>query len=121
MRKLLFALFVLVVVLVVVDRVAVAVAERKISDRVASAYGLPARPGVRIEGFPFLTQVLAGTYHTVDIDVASVLAGGVRVTGLDTRFTGVHASIAQVLGRSAGPAGLHISATGRDVHFATNG
>jgi hypothetical protein len=139
-----------------------------------------------------LAQVLSGSYHTVSVDVPSVLAGGVRVIRLDTRLTGVHASLAQVLGRSpdpvtaqaatatatvplsalrtglprgvtlrqagrrldvagvvhylgvavpysatvqpsalplhlrissvrVGPAGLHISAAGRDVHFATGG
>jgi hypothetical protein len=62
----------------------------------------------------------------------------VRVTRLDTRFTGVRVSLAQVLGRSpepvtaqaatatatvplSGSAGLHISATGRDVQFAAGG
>ncbi len=103
MRKLLFALLAVVVLLVTADRVATAVAERKISDRLASAYGLPAKPGVGIAGFPFLTQVLSGSYHTVSIDVPSVMAGGVRVTGLYARFTGVRASLAQVLGRSPEP------------------
>ena len=103
MRKLLFALLAVLVLLVAADRIAVTVAERTISDRVASAYGLPAKPGVGIAGFPFLTQVLSGTYHTVNIDVPSVLAGGVRVTRLDARFTGVRASLAQVLGRSPEP------------------
>ena len=103
MRKLLFTLLALIVVLVAADRIAVAVAEDKISDRLASAYGLPARPGVGIAGFPFLTQVLSGSYHTVSVNVPSVQAGGVRVTRLDTRFTGVRASLAQVLGRSPDP------------------
>jgi hypothetical protein len=103
MRKLLFALLAMIVLLVVTDRIAAAVAERKISDRLASAYGLPAKPGVGIAGFPFLTQVLSGTYHTVNIDVPSVMAGRVRVARLDTRFTGVRASLAQVLGRSPEP------------------
>jgi hypothetical protein len=103
MRKLLLTLLALIVLLVAADRIAVAVAEDKISDRLASAYGLPARPGVGIAGFPFLTQVLSGAYHTVSVDVPSVQAGGVRVTRLDTRFTGVRASLAQVLGRSPDP------------------
>jgi hypothetical protein len=103
MRKLLLALLALIVLFVAADRIAAAVAERKISDRVASAYGLPAKPGVGIAGFPFLTQVLSGTYQTVNIDVPSVMAGGVRVTRLDARFTGVRASLAQVLGRSPDP------------------
>ena len=60
MRKILIALFVMIIVLVVADRIALLIAERKISDRVASAYDLPAKPGVSIAGFPFLTQVAAG-------------------------------------------------------------
>ena len=52
MRKLLFTLLALIVVLVAADRIAVAVAEDKISDRLASAYGLPARPWCGYRGFP---------------------------------------------------------------------
>lgn len=118
MRKLLFALLAVIVLLIAADRVAVAVAERKVSDRVASAYGLPARPGVHIAGFPFLTQVLAGSYPTVHIDVPSVLAGGVRVTRLDTTFTGVHASLAQLLGRGAGPVTAQAAAATGTVPLA---
>jgi hypothetical protein len=112
MRKILIALFVMIIVLVVADRIALLIAERKISDRVASAYDLPAKPGVSIAGFPFLTQVVAGKYHSVDIRVRSVTADGVPVTGLDARLTGVRASIAQLLGRSPEPVtAQHASAT----------
>ena len=52
MRKILIALFVMIIVLVVADRIALLIAERKISDRVASAYDLPAKPGVSIAAFP---------------------------------------------------------------------
>jgi LmeA-like phospholipid-binding len=156
MRKLLFALLAVIVLLIAADRVADAVAERKVSDRVAGGYGLPAKPGVRIAGFPFLTQVLAGSYPAVHIDVPGVLAGGVRYSATvqprasaagstltprqvqvgrtdrgpartlagRLRFTvplgalPLHLQLSSV---RVSPAGLHISATGRDVHFATGG
>jgi LmeA-like phospholipid-binding len=96
MRKLLFALLAVVVLLIAADRVAGAVAERKASDRVASAYGLPAKPGVRIAAFPFPTQVLGRGAEPVTAQAAAA-TGPVPL------------------------AGLHIPATGRDVHFATDG
>jgi hypothetical protein len=116
MRKILIALFVMIIVLVVADRIALLIAERKISDRVASAYDLPAKPGVSIAGFPFLTQVVAGKYHSVDIRVRSVTADGVPVTGLGT--LPLHLKVTSV---RVEPAGLRISAAGQDVHFAATG
>lgn len=102
----------MIIVLVIADRIAVIIAEHKISDRVASAYDLPAKPGVSIAGFPFLTQVVAGKYHSVDIRVRSLTADGVPVTGLDARLTGVRASVAQLLGRSREPVtAAHASAS----------
>jgi hypothetical protein len=101
MRKVLIAVIVLIIVLVAADRIAVLVAERQISDRVASAYSLPAKPGVSIKGFPFLTQVAAGKYQQVDISVPHVAAGGVTVSNLDARFTEVDAPVSAVLGHGA--------------------
>jgi LmeA-like phospholipid-binding len=89
--------------LAAVDRGAAALAGRRLGERVAGAYRLPGRPQVRVAGFPFLTQVLGGKYRAVDISVPSVAAGGVEVTGLDARVTGVRASVAQLLGRQSGP------------------
>jgi len=106
------ALSVTVIVLVIADRIAVVVAEHKISGRLAAAYRLPARPGVHIASFPFLTQVVAGKYRSVDIRVGSITADGVPVTGLDARLTGVRASISQLRGRSSEPVtAAHASAT----------
>ena len=85
MRKLLFPLLAAIILLVAADRIAVAVAERKVSDRVASAYGL--------------------------------LAGRLRFT-VPLGALPLHLRISSV---RVSPAGLHISATGRDVHFATDG
>ncbi len=102
MRKLLIALAVLVVLFVAADRISVAIAENRISDRIAAAYGLPSKPGVTIGGFPFLTQVAAGDYGHVDVSAGRVQADGATLRNLRVQFTGVHASLSQVLGR--GPA-----------------
>ena len=98
MRKLVIALAVFAVLLVAADRIGVAVAENQISDRVATAYGLSAKPGVTIAGFPFLTQVVGGDYQEIDVSVGQVQAGGATLHNLTVRLTGVHASVSQVLG-----------------------
>ncbi len=101
MRKLTAVLLVVAIICVIADRLAVAVAQRQIGSRVAQAYELRARPGVRIRGFPFLTQVVAGHYGAVDVWMNSVVAGGVTLSRLDARFTGVRAPLNQVLGQGA--------------------
>lgn len=117
MRKLLVALAVLVVLFVLfvaADRISVAIAENKISDRIAAAYALPSKPQVSIGGFPFLTQVVAGEYGQVDVTASRVQAGGATLRNLRVRFTGVHASLSQVLGH--GPTSITASrATGSAV------
>lgn len=101
MRKLLIALLVLAVLFVAGDRIAAAVAENEVAGRVAAAYDLPARPHVTVQGFPFLTQALLGNYSEIDVSAASVRSDGVVLTDLHARFTGVHASLSQMLGHGA--------------------
>ena len=98
MRKLLIGLVALAVLLIAADRISVAVAENQISDRLTSAYGLPDKPGVTITGFPFLTQVVAGDYHQIELSASQVPAGSATLRDLSVRLTGVHATVSQVLG-----------------------
>jgi hypothetical protein len=100
MRKFLIALVSLVVLLVVLDRAGLFIAQREIGSRVQSAYGLPARPGVSIQGFPFLTQVASGNYQQIDVSIKSASAGGVRLDNIDATFTGVHAPLSLLFGQS---------------------
>jgi LmeA-like phospholipid-binding len=102
MRKFLVILVVLVALLIVLDRAGLLIAEREIGTRVESAYHLPARPGVTIHGFPFLTQVASGHYQEVDVSIGQASAGGVHVRDLHVRFTGVRASLSLLLGQDAG-------------------
>jgi DUF2993 family protein len=57
---------VVLALLVAADRVAAAAAERTIATR-TERYGFIGKPAVRVEGFPFLTQLRAGRLDRVDI------------------------------------------------------
>jgi hypothetical protein len=102
MRKFLVALVILVIVLVVIDRAGLFIAERQIATRVQSSYKLAARPGVSIQGFPFLTQVASGSYHQINISVASYDNSGVQLHDINAQFTDVHASLSLLLGQDSG-------------------
>src|SRR4051794_2547524 len=65
LRPLLITLVVLGILFVAADRIAVAVAESQVADRVQQSQGLTGKPDVDIKGFPFLTQVLAGNLQNV--------------------------------------------------------
>ncbi|HLX46894.1 MAG TPA: DUF2993 domain-containing protein [Streptosporangiaceae bacterium] len=144
MRKFLVALVILAVVLVVLDRAGLFIAQREIGSRVQSAYGLPARPGVSVQGFPFLTQVASGNYQQIDVSIKSASAGGVQLENIDATFTGVHAPLSLLFGQSGNgvtadnatgtalipfsqvqrrlPAGIRISPDGSsDLHVSGTG
>jgi hypothetical protein len=58
----------LLVLLVGVDRLAAAYAANQIATRIQKS-GFPVKPGVTIEGFPFLTQIISK--HLVGIDISA--------------------------------------------------
>jgi hypothetical protein len=68
-------LIILGVILFVADRLGRNYAENMISDKVAQQVteqkATSEKPDVTIEGFPFLTQVAAGKYHEIKIDLAN--------------------------------------------------
>ena len=85
----LFALIVVLILLTIVDRVALAVAENQFANQ-AVENGLPVKPSVTIEGFPFLTQLITRDFHKVDISANNVPAGPVSITSIKATLTGVH-------------------------------
>jgi multisubunit Na+/H+ antiporter MnhB subunit len=101
-----FALIVVVVLLVIADRVALAVAENDFADQAVSN-GMPVKPSVTIEGFPFLTQVIARDFHKVDISATNIPAGPVNITSVKATLTGMHLNSS-----FSGATVDHISATG---------
>jgi hypothetical protein len=84
-----FILIVVLIILVIGDRVANAVAENSIASKIQSS-GFPAAPSVTIEGFPFLTQVIAHDIHQIDISASNVPAGPVNINSIKATATGVH-------------------------------
>jgi hypothetical protein len=85
----LFALIVVLILLVIGDRVALAVAENDFADQ-AVANGMPVKPSVTIEGFPFLTQLAARDFHRVDISASNVPAGPIDITSVKATLNGMH-------------------------------
>ena len=119
MRKLLIALVVLVVLFVAVDRIGVVLAEDQIASRIATAYNLPTDPGVSITGFPFLTQVVSGTYQQIGVTADEIQANGVTLHDLNVHLTGVHATLSQILGSGSSTVTADRAAGTALVDFAT--
>ena len=71
----------LIVLLVVGDRVGAAIAERIAADALQSSQHLDSRPEVDIGGFPFLTQLISGSYDEITVTAENVPLG-VRAHGL---------------------------------------
>lgn len=90
MTGLLIFVLVLAVLVVAVDRIGLLVAERQIASRVQSSQNLDRRPSVKIEGFPFLTQVLANHYPSVRLSADDLAVGDsdhtVRLAAVNARL-----------------------------------
>lgn len=86
----LLVLLILAAVFVVGDRVARTYAQDRIAQQIQTQARLAARPGVSIEGFPFLTQVAAHDLRKVDISASNVPAGKITVSSITATATGVH-------------------------------
>ena len=84
-----FGVIVLLILLVIGDRVALAVAENDMADQFVSN-GFPVKPSVTIEGFPFLTQLVARDLRKVDISASNIPAGPVTITNATGTLNGLH-------------------------------
>ncbi|MEU7855524.1 DUF2993 domain-containing protein [Nonomuraea sp. NPDC049141] len=100
MRKVIVFLIALVVLLII-DRVAVASVERDLANRIAAVPNFSGTPAVSIEGIPFLTQAVSGRYPEVRFDLGTFSYGGVPVTNLRGAAYDVRAPLADVLQNQA--------------------
>lgn len=89
----------LAVTLVLADRHAASVAERKASEFLAGPLGRP--PVVRIHGRPFLTQAWRGRYPLVHVSAGGLRIGEMNGATLDAHLRAVHLSTRALLGRQA--------------------
>ncbi|GAA2563434.1 LmeA family phospholipid-binding protein [Pseudonocardia hydrocarbonoxydans] len=104
MKRLIVGLIVLVGVLVGVDFGAAALAESAVSRQMREQIGLPDDPDVRINGFPFVTQALAGRYSSIDVAADRLQVGMLQEVEVVAQLRDVQAPLSEVLG--SGPKSL---------------
>lgn len=107
MRKLVIFLVVLLALVIVGDWGLKQAAEREIAKRVAAKAQLTEEPEVTVEGYPFITQMLAGRYESIHLVSGQISRGEVKVKSLDVTLNGVDAPLEKLLANS----GDSISAT----------
>ncbi|WP_029433591.1 DUF2993 domain-containing protein [Blastococcus sp. URHD0036] len=100
MKALLVTLVVLLVLAVVADRIAVGVAEDRVAEAIEQRGDLAATPDVDIDGWPFLTQVVAGDYEDVRIRLSAADLGQPEGTTADVRLSGLHVPLSDLVGGS---------------------
>lgn len=101
MRKLIVTLLVLAVLFGLADRGLKYLAERAVSQQLASNYQISGSPDVNAHGFPFITQVVAGDYDQIDITIDKVTKDGIEIDDLDASMHDVHASLMDMVGHNA--------------------
>ncbi|MEV6960944.1 DUF2993 domain-containing protein [Streptomyces sp. NPDC051207] len=98
LRILLIVVVILGGLFVIVDRVAVTLAEGEVADRLRTTENLAHTPDVSINGFPFLTQLAGGELDEVEVGIddyeAAAGSGGekIRIADLTARMRGVEFS-----------------------------
>ena len=107
MRRLVIALLVLGGLLVAADFGAAALAESAVARQMRQQIGLADDPSVRINGFPFLTQALAGQYSAIDVDAQRLSVGQFRQVELTAQLQGVSAPLSMLLG--SGPKDVKVA------------
>lgn len=96
MRKLVIAVLVLVGLGVAADYSAAAAAEYQVAKQMREEFGLAAEPSVRINGFPFLTQALLGSYSAIDMRAAGLSVGPLRNIAVEATMREVDAPLSEV-------------------------
>ncbi|OEU86655.1 hypothetical protein DB35_23535 [Streptomyces abyssalis] len=95
LRRGLIVLFVLAVLFVAADRLAVKLAEDKAADEIKSAQGIASagKTSIDIKGFPFLTQVAGKELSQIDADMSGMKAeapgGELKVSRISARLQDV--------------------------------
>ena len=79
----------LLLLAVAADRVACYLAENTMASRIQQN-GLPVKPHVSIEGFPFLTQLAAKDFNDVVISASNVTEGSLTIASINATLHGMH-------------------------------
>jgi len=89
LRSLVIGVVVIVILLVAADFVAKAVAQNVAASQIQKQ-GFPKKPSVKIEGFPFLTQVASRDLHQVRLSASDVPEGPVEITAVNAVANNIH-------------------------------
>lgn len=100
MRALLVVLVLLLGLLVVGDRVAVAVVEGRVADELAAQEEVTGEPEVDVRGFPFLTQAVGGRYDDIRISLTATQPGESDAVPVDAALRGVRLPLSDALSGS---------------------
>jgi len=95
-RKFIIVVLVVVTLAVAADFGAAAVAEHTVAEQLRQRLGLPSDPSVRITGFPFLTQALAGQYSAIDVRASGVSVGSLHDLDVEATLHDVEAPLPEV-------------------------
>lgn len=118
MKRLVIAVVVLVGLLVAADYATAAVAESAVSKQMREQLGLADDPGVRINGFPFLTQAISGEYGSVDVTADRIPLGPLHEVEVRAQLRGVDAPLSMLLG--SGPKKFTVSEADGTVRVDAN-
>jgi DUF2993 family protein len=80
---------VLLLLAVGADRFACYLAENTMANRIEQN-GLPVKPHVSIEGFPFLTQLAAKDFNDVVISASNITEGSLTIASINATLHGMH-------------------------------
>ena len=83
-------LIVIVLVLVGADRGALAITENAMASQFQSSVGLSGKPHVSIPGIPFLTQLAARDFKTVNVNATDETTGPLEIASLTATAHGMH-------------------------------
>lgn len=88
--------------LVIADRVTAAAAESAVAKRIAAQApfaGSGVKPHVSINGFPFLTQAIAGRYKDIEVSGRALTIDDVAGIDLEAHMHGVHVPLRNAINR----------------------
>ncbi|MFY9808413.1 MAG: DUF2993 domain-containing protein [Pseudonocardiaceae bacterium] len=97
MRKLIITVLVIVALAVVADFGAAAAAEYTIAKQMRQQLGLASNPSVQINGFPFLTQAVAGRYSSIDVQASGVSVDRLHDLDIAATLHDVEAPLSEVI------------------------
>jgi hypothetical protein len=95
-RKLIIAVLLVVSLAVAADFAAAAAAEHMVATQLRQQAGLSRDPSVRITGFPFLTQALAGRYTAIDMQASGLSVQQLHDLDVEATLHDVDAPLSEV-------------------------